>query len=102
MPNKNCIDMFEAAKIRAIEETQQRDYRDGNSEANSGIKRVQIGAYIIETWYLAPYPEEYSRLETLYICEYCLKYMKSAFIDKRHKVKFLCPLLVRSHPTMSK
>lgn len=84
MPNKKCIDMFETARVKAVEET-QRDHRVGNDEAKTGIKRVQIGAYIIDTWYLAPYPEEYSHLETLYVCEYCLKYMRSAFIDKRHK-----------------
>ncbi|KAI8391117.1 acyl-CoA N-acyltransferase [Radiomyces spectabilis] len=51
------------------------------------IRKVKIGPYLIDVWYLAPYPEEYSQLETLYICEFCLKYMKSAFVAKRHKIK---------------
>jgi hypothetical protein len=50
------------------------------------IRKIQIGGYLIDVWYLAPYPEEYSKLEVLYVCEYCLKYMKSAYIAKRHKV----------------
>lgn len=50
------------------------------------IRKLQIGAYIIDVWYLAPYPEEYSKLEVLHVCEYCLKYMKSAYIAIRHKV----------------
>lgn len=50
------------------------------------IRKIQIGFYIIDVWYLAPYPEEYSRLDVLYICEFCLKYMKSHYIAKRHKV----------------
>lgn len=52
------------------------------------IQKIQIGSFLIDVWYLAPYPEEYSRLETLYICEFCLKYMKSSYIAKRHKVNY--------------
>lgn len=50
------------------------------------IRKIQIGSFLIDAWYLAPYPEEYSSLEVLYICEFCLKYMKSSYIAKRHKV----------------
>lgn len=52
------------------------------------IRKIQMGVYVIDVWYLAPYPEEYSRLDVLYICEFCLKYMKSHYIAKRHKVFF--------------
>ncbi|KAI9485339.1 MAG: acyl-CoA N-acyltransferase [Benjaminiella poitrasii] len=51
------------------------------------LKHVQIGSYLIDNWYLAPYPEEYSSLETIYVCEYCLKYMKSEYTNTRHKIK---------------
>ncbi|KAJ3093187.1 hypothetical protein HK102_003595 [Quaeritorhiza haematococci] len=54
------------------------------------IKKVQFGAWEIDTWYAAPYPEEYNQQPVLYICEYCLKYMKSAYMLGRHKLK--CPL----------
>ncbi|CAO3640055.1 unnamed protein product [Mucor hiemalis] len=57
------------------------------------IRKIQIGSFVIDVWYLAPYPEEYSRLEVLYVCEFCLKYMKSNYIAKRHKIK--CPM---KHP----
>ena len=53
------------------------------------IKCVNFGGYEIETWYAAPYPEEYSRNRVLYICEFCLKYMNSDFVAWRHKLK--CP-----------
>lgn len=55
----------------------------------SKIKCVNIGGYEIETWYAAPYPEEYSRNRVLYICEFCLKYMNSDYVAWRHKLK--CP-----------
>lgn len=40
------------------------------------IDRVQIGKFEIDTWYFSPYPEEYGKCSKLWICEFCLKYMK--------------------------
>lgn len=53
----------------------------------SQIRRIRIGQYEIDTWYTAPYPEEYSKQEVLYLCEYCLRYMSSEYIAERHQVK---------------
>jgi histone acetyltransferase SAS3 len=92
---------FEQARQRAEEEWQQK-VRDAelNGEPNptvsqkvsgppSKIKYINFGGYEIETWYAAPYPEEYSRNRVLYICEFCLKYMNSDYVAYRHKLK--CP-----------
>jgi hypothetical protein len=51
------------------------------------IKKIIFGDYIINTWYAAPYPEEYTRNPTLNICEFCMKYLKSDYVAKRHKVR---------------
>nr|ACO15537.1 Probable histone acetyltransferase MYST1 [Caligus clemensi] len=40
------------------------------------IDRIQFGKYEIDTWYFSPYPEEYGKQPKLWICQYCLKYMK--------------------------
>jgi len=40
------------------------------------IDRVQIGRFEIDTWYFSPYPEDYGKCPKLWICEFCLKYMK--------------------------
>ncbi|KAI5967759.1 SAS3 [Candida margitis] len=53
----------------------------------SKIRKIMFRDHEIETWYIAPYPEEYSQCETLYICEYCLKYMNSPMSYKRHQLK---------------
>ncbi len=53
----------------------------------SKIKYIRFGGYEINTWYTAPYPEEYSTNKVLHICEFCLKYMNSDYILKRHKLK---------------
>jgi len=48
---------------------------------------IQFGNYEIETWYSSPYPQEYARLHKLFICEFCLQYMKSKEILLRHSLK---------------
>jgi histone acetyltransferase SAS3 len=52
----------------------------------SKIKCIRFGEYEIDTWYTAPYPEEYSKNRVLYLCEFCLKYMNSEYVNWRHKV----------------
>ncbi|GHJ89279.1 hypothetical protein NliqN6_5681 [Naganishia liquefaciens] len=53
------------------------------------IKAIRIGPYDIDTWYSAPYPEEYSRVPEgrLWLCQFCLKYMKSGFVCGRHQAR---------------
>ena len=48
---------------------------------------IQFGKHEISTWYSSPYPHEYARLPKLFLCEFCLKYMKSRPILKRHVTK---------------
>ncbi|KAE8266724.1 hypothetical protein A4X09_0g5621 [Tilletia walkeri] len=64
-----------------------------SSSAESGsampIKCIRFGEFDIDTWYQAPYPEEYSLVPDgrLWMCEFCLKYMKSRFMASRHRMK---------------
>eukprot|EP00753_Platysulcus_tardus_P007069 PLAT14810.1.p1 GENE.PLAT14810.1~~PLAT14810.1.p1 ORF type:complete len:437 (-),score=205.08 PLAT14810.1:73-1383(-) len=51
------------------------------------INVIHIGRYEVDTWYYSPYPEEYCKEERLYICEFCLKYMKRQRTLLRHKRK---------------
>ncbi|KAF9466565.1 hypothetical protein BDZ94DRAFT_1288192 [Collybia nuda] len=53
------------------------------------IRTIRFGLYDIKTWYDAPFPEEYASIPDgrLFICEFCLKYMKSWFAVERHRVK---------------
>lgn len=57
------------------------------------IKSIQIGEYIIDTWYAAPYPEEYNQQPLVYLCEFCLQYMKSSMMLGRH-----CAKCMLKHP----
>lgn len=56
------------------------------------IDRIQIGRFEIDTWYFSPYPEEYGKVPKLYICQYCLKYMR---LEKTYRYH-----LVSSHSNM--
>ncbi|KAJ4480048.1 hypothetical protein J3R30DRAFT_3288344 [Lentinula aciculospora] len=53
------------------------------------IRSIRFGAFEIKTWYDAPFPEEYANIPDgrLWICEFCLKYMKSKFGAVRHRMK---------------
>ena len=80
-------------KLKTANAEAEGEMKGRSSQKVSGppskIKCINFGGYEIETWYAAPYPEEYSRNRVLYICEFCLKYMSSDYVAWRHKLK--CP-----------
>ena len=49
------------------------------------IDRVQIGRFEIDTWYFSPFPEDYGKCPKLWICEFCLKYMKLEKTYRHHQ-----------------
>lgn len=54
---------------------------------NKGTKFIEMGKFDMEVWYQSPYPEEYASLPKLYLCEFCLRYMKTRTVLKRHLAK---------------
>ncbi|KFB52720.1 AGAP002231-PA-like protein [Anopheles sinensis] len=48
---------------------------------------IRFGKYEIESWYSSPFPQEYAKLKVLYMCEFCLKYMKTSDELRRHQCK---------------
>ncbi|XP_022246086.1 histone acetyltransferase KAT6B-like isoform X2 [Limulus polyphemus] len=48
---------------------------------------IEFGQYEIQTWYSSPFPQEYARLPKLFLCEFCLKYMKSRSVLHSHRRK---------------
>ena len=53
------------------------------------IRTLRFGEWDIDTWYDAPFPEEYNNLPEgrLWMCEFCLRYMRSGFGWERHQVR---------------
>ncbi|WAR21480.1 KAT7-like protein [Mya arenaria] len=89
LASKFDLKLFQDAQARACE---QREHemsvhyeRFDNQEYR--IRQLEIGRYEISTWYSSPYPDEYARLPKIYLCEFCLKYMKTATILRRHVAK---------------
>ena len=102
LPTNDDRRRFDEAKQKAEEEWRQRllamqaeaaaapgKKPKKSSGPASQIECIEFGGWEIDTWYAAPYPEEYSRNRVLYICEFCLKYMNSDYVAWRHKLK--CP-----------
>ena len=49
------------------------------------IEQIEIAGCTIDTWYYSPYPFEYEKQPKLYICRFCLKYMRQAKTLKHHE-----------------
>lgn len=80
------VKMFKAAQDKVLEETKGGDTQPGEPVSRSPMC-IEFGRYEVQTWYSSPYPQEYARLPRLYLCEFCLKYMKSRNILQRHTTK---------------
>ncbi|XP_076607603.1 histone acetyltransferase KAT8 [Chaetodon auriga] len=48
------------------------------------VDKIQIGNFEIDAWYFSPFPEDYGKQPKLWICEYCLKYMKYEKTFRHH------------------
>ncbi|XP_022542097.2 histone acetyltransferase KAT7a isoform X2 [Astyanax mexicanus] len=81
------LELFRKAQARASDDLEKLRLQGQVSEGSNMIKTIVFGRYELDTWYHSPYPEEYARLGRLYMCEFCLKYMKSQTILRRHMAK---------------
>lgn len=107
-PNKDDMERFERSKRAAMnwlggslnEQLPNSKHVSGvdtvSTNANAAhtgkalpISMIRFGAFDINTWFQAPFPEEYSLVPDgrLWMCEFCLKYMKSRFMVTRHRMK---------------
>ena len=83
LKQSNLVSDFQSYEITThYQLSEKQEYR---------VKKLEMGKYEMDTWYASPYPEEYAHLPKIYVCEYCLKYMKTSVITRRHAVWF-CPV----------
>lgn len=40
------------------------------------VDRIQFGKFEVDAWYFSPFPDDFGKMSKLWICEYCLKYMR--------------------------
>lgn len=81
-----------AFSMRNFETTSGATITDANAACTGKalpVSMIRFGAYDIDTWFRAPFPQEYSVVPDgrLWMCEFCLKYMKSRFMAMRHRTK---------------
>ena len=57
------------------------------------IDHITIGNYTIRTWYFAPYPHPYYKMDHLYICEQCFSYFgtQKELNDHMKELNEKCP-----------
>ncbi|KAM3824979.1 histone acetyltransferase KAT5 isoform 3-T3 [Vipera latastei] len=51
------------------------------------IECIELGRHRLKPWYFSPYPQELTALPVVYLCEFCLKYVKSLKCLQRHLMK---------------
>lgn len=82
------LTLFKKAQERAFESmVSSMSTKNSLGPNTKSPSMIEFGKYEIKTWYSSPYPQEYAMQPKLYLCEFCLKYMKSRTILKRHRAK---------------
>ncbi|OXB53734.1 hypothetical protein ASZ78_001823, partial [Callipepla squamata] len=61
------------------------------------VDKIHIGHFEIDAWYFSPFPEDYGKQPKLWICEYCLKYMKYERTYRMHLVRDVWDMLGDMH-----
>jgi MOZ/SAS family/MYST family zinc finger domain len=66
----------------------EREHEETTKVKN--IEKIVMGSWEVAVWYYSPFPDEYSDVETLYVCEFCLTYMKKRKSLVKHKAECTC------------
>ncbi|CAG8722531.1 7619_t:CDS:2, partial [Dentiscutata heterogama] len=66
------------------------DQHQAFATSDPTLEAIRFGEWEIEPWCASSYEMEYIANSLVYVCEFCLKYMRSEFIADRHKMK--CPV----------
>ncbi|CAF4226030.1 unnamed protein product [Rotaria socialis] len=74
----DCSDKFHCSSETIVEDT---------TSSSRWPPYIVFGSDLMKTWYSSSYPQEYARVPRLYICEFCLKYMKCEQVYERHRKK---------------
>ncbi|CAB3398252.1 unnamed protein product [Caenorhabditis bovis] len=74
--------MFEEVRRKVAEEidraeSQASEYQEKADKEPRLPRAIRFGHYQIQTWYSSPYPMEYIHVPVLYMCDFCLKFVKT-------------------------
>ena len=77
-----------------------RELGGDGTEGESRLRKIEIAGLEVETWFPSAYPPEYSSLKKIHICEFCLKYTKTAGQLKHHMVCAFILILLNHLPLL--
>ncbi|KAG8188009.1 hypothetical protein JTE90_009885 [Oedothorax gibbosus] len=77
------------ALFKKVQEMAEHVYepKTGLAPVSRKPSLLQFGKYETSVLYASPYPKEFLRLSKLFLCEFCLKFMKTMKMLQRHLMK---------------
>ncbi|KAF9279168.1 K(lysine) acetyltransferase [Mortierella alpina] len=75
-PSLKATDVVQEGALVHPRSTPRQDYHDEEAPQVRNVEWILYAGYDIATWYYSPFPEEYEDCQRLFICEYCLKYIR--------------------------
>ncbi|CAF1228084.1 unnamed protein product [Rotaria magnacalcarata] len=78
--NDDPSDFSHECSFESADQIARKDYKPSVKY----IEKIWIGQYEMDCWYHSPFPDEYGKQRLLYICEYCMKYMRLKTTYSRH------------------
>lgn len=79
---KGALKTRESAGGISEKKEAEKEHEEATKVKN--IQTIHLGSYAIDAWYYSPFPAEYARYSTLYICEFCLKFVRTVAALNRH------------------
>ncbi|KAK3816172.1 MAG: acyl-CoA N-acyltransferase [Benniella sp.] len=73
---KRLGEMDQDGGIRAVSGHHEHEHDNEGMPRVRNVEWILYAGYDIATWYYSPFPEEYQDCQRLFICEYCLKYIR--------------------------
>lgn len=75
----------EPRKEKTKKEKEKEEQTDITKIKN--IQEIEVGEWTMDTWYYSPFPKEFLGYKKLYVCEFCLKFLRSPEASERHRVR---------------
>ena len=77
------VDGVSVEDLPRIEQLAEKEHEEKTKMKN--IRCVQFGKYEMDAWYYSPYPEITGQCDMLYVCPFCMKYMRKPKTMQKHK-----------------
>jgi len=77
------VDGVSVEDLPRIDQLAEKEHEEKTKMKN--IQCVQFGKYEMDAWYYSPYPEINGQCDMLYVCPYCMKYMRKQKTMQKHR-----------------